>query len=344
MSFAADGEGAGAGGDDADEALRIVARDRTAEVTLADAEAGGALAADEGVLVGIGAEGAGATGRAKGFGEDAGCRPRFEVKYIEAELEAAVHEARTFRERVAAAFELEAHNEIAGLHDLGEQQAGTEGVGHAAGHDEGVADMDGDFVEAGLEAGDVLGLDQAAQLVARGRALETEVEKGWVREIVADREDVVGLGFSGRRVEKFLGERGGGMDLKVEADRRVEELDEKLGRRAVAGDVRGAEVRDGIGREEIGEVTGSRIGAEENRGETLGEGKVRVESWERRVRSGGVAGGVGGIDRAGGGGDPVLGEMGVGGRGGAGKPVQFAAAEVSAPNAVRGKPEEWSLR
>jgi hypothetical protein len=68
------------------------------------------------------------------------------------------------------------------------------------------------------------------------------------------------------------------MDLEVESDRWVEELDQKLGRRAVAGDVGGAEIGDGIGREQIGEVMGSRIGAEENGGEALGEWKLSVES------------------------------------------------------------------
>ena len=88
---------------------------------------------------------------------------------------------------------------------------------------------------------------------------------------------MVGLGFARGRVEKFLGERGSGMNLEVEADRRVEELDEELGRRAVAGDVCGAEVGDGVGCEHIGEVAGSRVGAVENGGEALGQSELRVE-------------------------------------------------------------------
>jgi hypothetical protein len=66
------------------------------------------------------------------------------------------------------------------------------------------------------------------------------------------------------------------MDLEVESDRWVEELDQKLGRRAVAGDVGGAEVGDGIGREEISEVFWGGIGAGENGGDSFGE--LRVES------------------------------------------------------------------
>jgi len=77
--------------------------------------------------------------------------------------------------------------------------------------------------------GDVLLLDHAAQLRAGRRTLETEVEIGCEREIVANREDVISLGFARRGVEELPGERGRRVDLKVEADRWVEKLDEQLG-------------------------------------------------------------------------------------------------------------------
>ena len=340
VNHAAGGERAGAGGDDADEAFGFVPGDRTAVIALANAEARRALGADEIVLERIGSEGAGTAGRAKRFGRDAVEGPATEIENIEAELEAAAHEAGALGEGVAAAFEFEAHHEVARLHDFGEQEAGAEGVRDAAGDDEGIAYLDRDAVEAGFEAGDVLGFDEPAKLVARRRALESKIQIRRVREIVADGEDVVGLGFAGGGVEEFLGERGGRVSLEVEADRRVEELDEELGDGAVAGGVRGAEVVGGVGGEEIGEVVRRRVVTEVDGRNTFGE----------PTGASAVAGGVGGIDRAGGRGDPVFGEMGVGGgegghgdvpahRGGS-EAIKLAAAEIGAPDAVRREPKK----
>ena len=57
------GQGARAGGDDADEALGFVALDRAANVAFADAETRSAFRADERVLKRVRAEGAGAARR-----------------------------------------------------------------------------------------------------------------------------------------------------------------------------------------------------------------------------------------------------------------------------------------
>jgi hypothetical protein len=82
----AGGQGARAGGDDADEALGFVALDQAANVAFADAETRSAFRADERVLKRVRAEGAGAARWAKRFGKNALGRPRAEVENIETEL------------------------------------------------------------------------------------------------------------------------------------------------------------------------------------------------------------------------------------------------------------------
>jgi hypothetical protein len=144
-------------------------------------------------------------------------------------------------------------------------------VRDAAGDHQGVADFDGDAVEAGFEAGDVLGGDETAELVAGRRALESEIKIRRVGEVFADGEDVVGLGFARGGVEELLGERGGRVGLEVEPDRRIEEFDEELGVGAEAGGVRGAEIVGGGGGEEIGEVVRGGIVAAEDGREAFGE-------------------------------------------------------------------------
>ena len=138
--------------------------------------------------------------------------------------------------------------------------------------------------------------------------------------------------------------------MEVKPNRRIEKFYEKLRRGAEARHVGGTEVVRGVGGEEIGEVARGRIGAEEDGGDALGQ-------W-----GGSVAGGVRGIDRRSGRGDPVFGEMGIGrgrGRSGPGRKrfgdgvvharrggseaVKFAAAEVGAPNAVRRKAKDLAV-
>ena len=262
-----DGEGAGAGGDDADEALAIVAGDGAAMMAFADTEAGRAFGADERVLKGVGAERTGAARGTKGFGRHAVAGPAAEIEDIEAELEATAHEARALGEGVATAFEFEAHDEIAGLHDFREQETRAEGVGHASGDDQGVPDFDRDAVETGFEAGDILGGDEVAELVAGRRPLESEIQIRRMREIVADGEEVVGLGFSRRGVEEFLGKRRRRVSLEMKPDRGVEELDEELGTGAKAGGVGGAEVVGGVGGEEVCEIMRRRVVATVDSGE-----------------------------------------------------------------------------
>ena len=88
------GQDARAGGDDADETFGFVALDRAANMAFANAETWSAFRADERVLKRVWTEGTGAARRAKRLGKNALARPRAEVENIEAELEAAIHEAR----------------------------------------------------------------------------------------------------------------------------------------------------------------------------------------------------------------------------------------------------------
>ena len=114
----------------------------------------------------------------------------------QAEIQAAIHEPGALRQDVTAALELAAHHEVGGFLKFHEEDPGAEGVGHATRNNEGVAGADGDGVETGLEAGDVLRRDEVAEGVACGRALEAQedVRVGLVRP---GGEHVVGLGLAG---------------------------------------------------------------------------------------------------------------------------------------------------
>jgi hypothetical protein len=261
------------------------------------------LSPDEFVLVAARAEGAEAAGAATDADVEVAGGERVEVENGEGEIESAVHEAGGLGEDVAGAFEFEADDEVGGFLDLDHENAGAEGVGRAAGDDEGVAGRDGDFVEAGFDGGEILRGDVVAELGGRGRALEADVDvadgfAGGGRRI-ADGEDVVGFGFAAGGGEDALGEFAGGVDLEVEARAAVQEFDEDLGLRAVASDVGFAEEVGGVAGEEGGEVVGRGVVADED---------LRDAAAGRGV-------GLGGIFGDGGGGDPVFGEMGVGGGG-----------------------------
>ena len=142
-------------------------------------------------------------------------------------------------------------------------------MGHASGDDQGVPDFDRDAIETGFETGDILGGDEVPELVAGRRPLESEIQIRRMRKIVADGEEVVGLGFSRRGVEEFLGKRRRRVSLEMEPDRGVEELDEELGTGAKAGGVGGAEVVGGVGGEEVGEIMRRRVVATVDSGEAL---------------------------------------------------------------------------
>src|SRR5690606_38919529 len=195
-------------------------------------------------------------------------------------------------------------------------------VGKAAGDEECVAGVGGDFLEATFHGGDVLLLDHAAEFGGLGRVLETHVEIR-VGDAVAHAEDVVGLGLAGGGAEAGAGELARGVALEVEADGGVEELDQEHRVDAVAGDVGGAEEVVGVGVDERAEVVG--LAADED----LGNAFVDVFA--------------SGYPGTGDGADPVLGEVGVAGLRRASELVEGFASGVGAPDAVGREEDEFAL-
>ena len=134
-----------------------------------------------------------------------------------------------------------------------------------------------------------------------GRALEADVDVGRFVLVGPGGENVVSLGFSAGFIENALGERTGGVDLKVQARGGVKKLHQQQGGGAVGGDVRFAQDVHGIGGDEVGETVN--VPALSPRAED--------ERWRRLRQAVFASGVVGPSDRA----DPVFGKVGIGGFG-----------------------------
>ncbi|MFD0776217.1 (2Fe-2S)-binding protein, partial [Streptomonospora algeriensis] len=138
---------------------------------------------------------------------------------------------------------VEQDGEVGGLLDLQDEGAGSQGVRHARGHQDGVAAPQRELVHPRQQAAGVLALDQVGELGSAYRHGESEVDGGVVVRVEHD----PGFGLAVAAGEVAAGEVAVGVQVDGQALAGVQQLGQQLGLRSEALQVLRSQPGAGVG-------------------------------------------------------------------------------------------------